>query len=108
MESTKVAQQLISEMRARSGLTQAQLARRADMPRSVVNAYEHGKREPRASALAHLAAAAGFRLELAPAVRSVDPGRAARILSQVLELSESLPSRRRGPLEFPPLGAPAK
>jgi transcriptional regulator with XRE-family HTH domain len=105
---SKIAQQLISEIRARSGLTQAQLARRADMPRSVVNAYEHGKREPGTGALAHLAAAAGFRLELAPALHSVDLARAARILSQVLELSESLPSRRRGSLEFPPLRASAK
>jgi hypothetical protein len=35
----------------------------------------------------------------------VDPQRAARILAQVLNLAEALPSRRRGPLEYPSLAA---
>jgi transcriptional regulator with XRE-family HTH domain len=103
MAQLTIAQQLIAEMRARSGLTQAQLARRAALPRSVVNAYERGKREPGTAALAHLAASAGFELELSPAPRRVDPERAGRILSQVLDLAESLPTRRRGQLQFPPL-----
>jgi transcriptional regulator with XRE-family HTH domain len=103
VESTTVAQQLLTEIRQRSGLTQAQLARRAGMPRSVVNAYERGKRVPGTDALARLAASAGLQLELSPAVRSVDPVRAARILSQVLDLAESLPARRRAELKFPPL-----
>lgn len=108
MESATAAQQLIAEIRARSGLKQAQLARRAGVPRSVVNAYEHGNREPGIGAVERLAAAAGFTLELVPAVRTIDPARAGRILSQVLELSESLPTRRRGSLEFPPLRSPAQ
>jgi transcriptional regulator with XRE-family HTH domain len=103
VESTAVSQRLVAEIRDRSGLTQAQLARRAGMPRSVVNAYERGKRVPGTDALARLAASAGLQLGLSPAVRSVDPERAARILSQVLDLAESLPSRRRGKLRFPPL-----
>jgi hypothetical protein len=107
VESSAIGQQLVTEIRARSGLTQAQLARRADMPRSVVNAYERGKRVPGAGALARLAAAAGLQLELSPAVPSVDPERAARILSQVLDLADSLPTRRRGELRFPPLREPA-
>jgi transcriptional regulator with XRE-family HTH domain len=98
-----IAQQLIAEIRARSGLTQAQLARRAGVPRSVVNAYERGKREPGTEALARLAASAGFELELSRAPRRVDPERAGRILSQVLDLAEGLPTRRRGQLRFPPL-----
>jgi transcriptional regulator with XRE-family HTH domain len=107
VESRTVTQQLIAEIRARAGLRQAELARRAGMPRSVVNAYERGKREPGAAALAHMASAGGFRLELAPALGSVDVERAGRILSQVLDLGESLPGRRRGSLEFPPLRTPA-
>jgi hypothetical protein len=103
MEPITVAQQLIVEIRRRGGLTQAQLARRAGVSRSVVNAYERGKREPGADALAHLAASAGLRLDLAPARARVDAERAARILSQVLDLAESLPTRRRGKLQFPPL-----
>lgn len=97
----------MAEIHERSGLTQAQLARRAGMPRSVVNAYERGTRVPGADALARLAGSAGLKLELTPAVRSVDRERAARILSQVLDLAESLPSRRRGRLRFPPLREPA-
>jgi|SRR5271166_2153261 len=105
MESSTVAQDLMREIRKRSGLTQAQLARRAALPRSVVNAYARGRREPGTEALARLAAAAGLTLDLspAPAPKSVDPERAARILSQVLDLAVSLPARRRGKLEFPPL-----
>ena len=101
MESPTIAQQLIVEMRARSGLTQAQLARRAGMPRSVVNAYERGKREPGTESLARLAESAGLQLELSPSLRSVDRERAARILGEVLDLAESLPARRRQELEFP-------
>ena len=33
-------------MRSRRGLTQAELARAAGMTRSVVNAYERGRRQP--------------------------------------------------------------
>lgn len=100
MKSSAISQQLVTEMRTRGGLTQAQLARRADMPRSVVNAYERGKRVPGTDALARLAAAAGLQLKLSPAVASVDPARAARILSQVLDVADSLPARRRGELRL--------
>jgi transcriptional regulator with XRE-family HTH domain len=96
-EATDIASaaDLILEMRRRAGLTQAELARRADMPRSVVNAYEHGKREPGTDALARLAGAAGLELRLRPAVRHLDPQRAGRLLRQVLDLAEALPHRRR-------------
>jgi transcriptional regulator with XRE-family HTH domain len=89
------AAELVREMRRRAGLTQAELGRRANMPRSVVNAYEHGKREPGADALARLAAAAGLELRLRPAVRHLDAERAGRLLRQVLDLAEALPHRRR-------------
>ena len=47
-----VAPELIGEIRRRSGLTQAELARRAGLPRSVLNAYERGRRQPGVDALA--------------------------------------------------------
>ena len=86
-----------------SGLSQAALARRVGMPRSVLNAYLRGTREPGAGALARIIGAAGRELRAAPAVRTVDVDRAGRLLVQVLELAEQLPTRRRGRLTFPPL-----
>lgn len=103
MAHTKaVAAELIRDVRRRSGLRQAELARRAGLPRSVVSAYEHGRRQPGVDALARLVAAAGMELKVG-AIPSVDPDRAGRILAQVLDLAESLPARRRGPLEYPSL-----
>lgn len=97
-----VAGELIRDIRRRSGLRQAELARRAGLSRSVVSAYEHGRRQPGVDALAQLAAAAGMELRIGTR-SSVDPVRAGRILAQVLDLAESLPARRRGRLEYPSL-----
>jgi len=94
---------LASEILANSGLSQAELARRAGMPRSVVNAYVRGKREPGADALARLAAAGGFDLTLASRRPPVDVERASRILVQVLELAEALPYRPKPELGYPRL-----
>jgi transcriptional regulator with XRE-family HTH domain len=98
-----VAADLIRDARRRAHLSQAELARRAGLPRSVLNAYEHGRRQPGADALAKLLAAAGYELRLHPHVRLLDPDRAARLLEQVLDLAGSLPHRRRGRLAYPPL-----
>lgn len=92
-----------NEILTRSGLSQAELARRAGMPRSVVNAYVRGKREPGADALARLAAAGGLELRLVPRKPPVDVERASRILVQVLELAEALPFRPRPELGYPRL-----
>src|SRR5262245_5968762 len=91
------------EILKRSELSQAELARRAGMPRSVVNAYVRGKREPGADALARLAAAGGLELKLAPRKPPVDVDRASKILVQVLELAEALPFRPRPELQYPHL-----
>jgi transcriptional regulator with XRE-family HTH domain len=93
----------VSEILSRSGLSQAELARRSGMPRSVVNAYVHGNREPGADALARLAAAGGFDLRLSPRKPPVDVDRASKILVQVLELAEALPFRPRPELDYPRL-----
>jgi transcriptional regulator with XRE-family HTH domain len=94
---------LASEILSRSGLSQAELARRAGVPRSVVNAYVHGKRQPGADALARLAAAGGLELTLTPRKPPVDVDRASKILVQVLELAEALPFRPRPELGYPRL-----
>jgi transcriptional regulator with XRE-family HTH domain len=101
--SSASAPELIGEIRRRSGLRPAALARKAGMPRSVVSAYEHGRRQPGVDALARLAEAGGLRLRLGPPPPPVDPQRSAHILAQVLDLAEALPTRRRGRLEYPPL-----
>jgi len=94
---------LAEQIRTQSGLSQAELARRAGLPRSVVNAYLKGSREPGADALARLAAAGGFELRLGRRKPPVDAERAGRILVQVLELAEALPFRPRAELDYPPL-----
>jgi transcriptional regulator with XRE-family HTH domain len=94
---------LLSAVQRRSGLSQAELARRAGIPRSVLNVYLHGKREPGADALARIAAAGGFELELTARRPPVDPEVAGAVLVQVLELAEALPFRPRAEIETPSL-----
>jgi transcriptional regulator with XRE-family HTH domain len=97
-----VAGALLREARARAGLSQAELARKAGVSRSVLSVYESGRREPGSEALSRILAATGFRLGLQPSIRRLDDERAARILEQVLDLAEALPGRRRGGLRYPP------
>lgn len=94
---------LVEQIRSQSGISQAELGRRAGLPRSVVNAYLKGSREPGADALTRLAAAGGFELRLERRKPPVDAERAGRILVQVLELAEALPFRPRSELEYPRL-----
>jgi transcriptional regulator with XRE-family HTH domain len=94
---------LVEQIMAQSGLSQAELARRAGLPRSVVNTYLWGGREPGADTLARLAAAGGFELQLGRRKPPVDAERAGRILVQVLELAEALPFRSRSKLGYPRL-----
>ena len=101
------ASSLIDELRRRSGLSQAELARRAGLPRSVINTYVRGHREPGTQALLRLASAAGLELRFAPRKAPVDAERAGRLLAQVLELAEALPYRPRRTLAYPRLQAPA-
>jgi transcriptional regulator with XRE-family HTH domain len=101
----QLAGDLIRQARRESGLSQAELARRAGMPRSVLNAYERHHRQPGVDALARIARAAGLEVRMGPPADRVDPARAGRILVQVLDLAEALPSRRRGRLAYPSLKA---
>lgn len=94
------AGELIVEARTKAGLSQAELARRARIPRSVLSTYERGRRQPGADALARILEAAGFRLRIAP---RIDLERAGRLLAQVMDLAETLPYRTKRTLEYPPL-----
>lgn len=94
---------LIASALEQSGLSQAELARRAGLPRSVLNAYLKGNREPGADTLLRLVAAAGAKLELKERKPPVDPERAEKILIQVLGLAEALPYRPRAEMRYPPL-----
>jgi transcriptional regulator with XRE-family HTH domain len=93
------AAELLATARRRAHLSQAALARRCGIPRSVINAYERGNRQPGADALAAILRAAGFSLELR---RLIDVERNARILEQVLELAEQLPYKPGKRIGFEP------
>lgn len=95
--------ELIAEIGLRSGLKQAELARRAGLDRSVLSAYAHGRRQPSLAAMARIARGAGFQLELAPAPGDASLQRSGKVLSMVLDLAGSLPFKGRGELEYPPL-----
>jgi predicted nucleotidyltransferase/DNA-binding XRE family transcriptional regulator len=55
---------VIREARRRSGLSQAELARRAQVSQPVISAYESGRREPGLSMLAKLVEASGHELRV--------------------------------------------
>jgi transcriptional regulator with XRE-family HTH domain len=94
---------LIGRVLEQSGLRQAELARRAGIPRSVLNAYLKGHREPGGDALLRIAAAGGVELEVRKRETAVDSERAGEILIQVLGLAEALPYRPRAAMAYPPL-----
>lgn len=96
---------MIRGMRTRAGFSQAELARRSGLPRTVINAYERGNREPGATALDRLADACDCDVNIVPR-RSIDPFRNAEVLADVLGLAEHLPHRPNRTLDFPPMGTP--
>ncbi|WP_425591163.1 helix-turn-helix domain-containing protein [Candidatus Neomicrothrix sp.] len=58
------ADAVIREARRRSGLSQAELARRAHVSQPVISAYESGRREPGLSMLTRLVEASGHSVSL--------------------------------------------
>ncbi len=99
----RVAGDLIAQIRRTSGLSQAELARRSGLQSSVLSAYEHGRRQPSVSALARISRAAGLELAVSPQSDADALERSGRILIDVLELADRMPSKRRGELTYPPL-----
>jgi uncharacterized protein len=55
---------VLREARTRAGLSQAELARRANVAQPVISAYETGRREPGLAMLSKLVAASGHRLSV--------------------------------------------
>ncbi len=98
-----VAGDLIARIRRVSGLSQAEIARRSGLQSSVLSAYEHGRRQPSVAALARIARAAGLELEISPPADAEALERSGRVLRDVLELADRMPSRPRGELTYPPL-----
>jgi transcriptional regulator with XRE-family HTH domain len=92
---------LIGDVLKQSGLSQAELARRAGIPRSVLNAYLRGHRDPGGDALLRIAAAGGVQVGVEKRKPPVDPERAGKILNQVLGLAEALPYRPRAEMAYP-------
>jgi transcriptional regulator with XRE-family HTH domain len=102
-EAEHIAGELIGRARRSSGLTQAELARRAGMQSSVLSAYERGRRQPSVAALARIARAAGLELELAPSRDWAQLEHSGRVLAEVLDLADKMPYRPRRELAYPPL-----
>jgi transcriptional regulator with XRE-family HTH domain len=102
-QDVDVAGELIARVREISGFSQTELARRSGLDRSVLSAYEHGRRQPSVAALARIAAAGGMELDLAASRNAAADEHAARVLGQVLELAEALPYKPRDELAYPPL-----
>src|SRR3954462_2612974 len=78
------AAQLLREARRCSGLSQAELGRRAGVAQSVISAYESGRREPALVTLARLVGAAGGELRVSVSEPSGGPlsGPLGRIVRQ--------------------------
>jgi DNA-binding XRE family transcriptional regulator len=62
------AAELPEQVRASSGLTQEELARRAGTSRPTLSAYEHGRRSPTVATFARLLSRAGWELAALPQV----------------------------------------
>ncbi len=103
VSNERVAGELIGEIRHAAGLSQAELARRCGIPRSVLSAYEHARRQPSVAALARIARAAGMELQISSVSDAAALERAGRVLIDVIELADRMPSRRRDALTYPPL-----
>ncbi len=74
---------LISRARTRAGLSQGELAERADTSRTAVCAYENGTKDPRFETVSRLVRSSGFKLVLRPSVKW-HRNRGGRILPSAL------------------------
>lgn len=93
------AASVLRQLLEMSGLSQAELARRAGMGRSLVSDYVRGVKEPGLSQLQRMAGAAGLDAQV---VLSSRIAHAAERLELVCAIAMELPRRDPGPLLFPP------
>lgn len=102
---------LIAATRARSGLTQRQLAERCQTSAAAICEYEAGRRVPRVDTLERIVAAAGARMAVDvrwPSPPVIDVEANGRVLEDLLDLVDHLPRRRPGPLTAPVLARQAR
>lgn len=91
---------MLAAARQQAGLTQAQLAQRAGVPRSAVSLYENGAREPGAEVFLRLIRAAGADVTVTHF--SPEQIHRADVISDLLLFAEELPRRWPGDhLDFP-------
>jgi transcriptional regulator with XRE-family HTH domain len=100
------ASSLVHRVRARSGLSLRELARRAGTSHSTLSAYETGRKVPSVETLDRIVRAAGFvaDVDLEPDVGGPDRGARGRELVEVLELAAMFPARHARTLEVPRFG----
>jgi uncharacterized protein len=69
LDTPSTAAALVQLARLKAGMSQAELARRAGVPPTMVSAYERDRRQPTLPTLLRLLRAAGFdlRMQLVPA-----------------------------------------
>jgi transcriptional regulator with XRE-family HTH domain len=106
------SERLLVEARRAAGLSQGELAVRADTSRPTLSSYEHGHRSPTLRTAARILAAVGFELTASPSVRftehrtgwgrsivvpselpRLDPARALAVVTLPLHLNWSEPDR---------------
>ncbi|MBM3683669.1 MAG: helix-turn-helix transcriptional regulator [Actinobacteria bacterium] len=83
---------LLRRLRQRAGLSQAEVARRAGIVPTVLNAYERGRRQPSLEAAGRIIDAMGYEVHV---TRPLDAEVQARRLVDALTLAEALPYRPR-------------
>lgn len=91
-QTTQLSGRMLRELRRCSGLTRAEVARRAGVPTTVISAYECGRRQPALDTAGRIIDALGFDVQSRP---RLDPAVRGRRLEAVLELAEHLPYRPR-------------
>ncbi len=87
MPSDLDAAELLRDARARSGLSQRELARRADTSQSVVARIERGHTQPSGETLTRLLGAAGFEIRAELGVRAVPHTHMLEDVARILTLS---------------------
>jgi predicted transcriptional regulator len=78
---------LLKEARTRAGLSQRELARRAETAQSVIARIEGGKTSPTVSTLNHLLAVAGFEWKSELAVRPVMESHMLEDVNRILSMT---------------------